>query len=204
MMGLSDRALATASLQAATHRPRRPRAVAIRSSTTGWAARSAAIASELSATSQRNCDTSGFEAAGAPTGDYGLDVHIETGLLGLTSQTLLQDYLIEPVWIGLVWVVHTLIVAFEWCFTLDLLDSAAIGSLEHSLRATQTSFTGPWLVAALALAALAAAYNGLVRRRVAETLGQSGADAGDDGGRPVGDRRPHRHRRRARAVGGRG
>ncbi len=128
---------------------------------------------ELPAAGRRNCETSGFEAAGAPTGNYGLDVHIDTGLLGLTSQTLLQDYLIEPVWMGLVWIVHALIVALEWCFALDLLDSSVLGGLERSLRATQSSFTGPWLVLALALAALAAAYNGLVRRRVAETLGQS-------------------------------
>ncbi len=128
---------------------------------------------ELPAASRRNCETSGFEAAGAPTGNYGLDVHIDTGLLGLSSQTLLQDYLIEPVWMGLVWVVHALIVALEWCFTLDLLDSSVLGKLERPLRATQSSFTDPWLVSALALASLAAAYNGLVRRRVAETLGQS-------------------------------
>jgi hypothetical protein len=128
---------------------------------------------ELPATARRNCETSGFEAAGAPTGNYGLDVHIDTGLLGVNSQTVLQDYLVEPVWMGLVWVVHALIVALEWCFTLDLLDRSVLSDLERSLRATQSSFTGPWLVLALALAALAAAYNGLVRRRVAETLGQS-------------------------------
>lgn len=129
--------------------------------------------SELPATARRNCETSGFEAAGAPTGNYALDVHIDTGLLGIDSQTVLQDYLIEPVWMGLVWVVHALIVALEWCFALDLLDSSVLGDLERSLRATQAAFTGPWLVLALALASLAAAYNGLVRRRVAETLGQS-------------------------------
>ncbi len=131
------------------------------------------VPADLPAAGRRNCETAGFEAAGAPTGNYGLDVHIDTGLLGLTSQTLLQDYLIEPVWMGLVWVVHALIVALEWCFTLDLLDSAVLGGLERSLRATRSSFTGPWLAAALALASMAAAYNGLVRRRVAETLGQS-------------------------------
>jgi len=127
----------------------------------------------LPATARRNCETSGFEAAGAPTGNYALDVHIDTGLLGVNSQTVLQDYLIEPAWMGLVWVVHALIVALEWCFALDLLDSSVLGDLERSLRATQASFTSPWLVLALALASLAAAYNGLVRRRVAETLGQS-------------------------------
>ncbi|MFI5003490.1 MAG: hypothetical protein ACHQE6_00610 [Solirubrobacterales bacterium] len=128
---------------------------------------------ELSGAARRNCATSGFEAAGAPTGNYALDVHIDTGPIGLTGASLMQDYLVEPVWMGLVWVVHALVVALEWCFALDLLDSSAMGGLERSLRATQASFTGPWLVLALALASLASAYNGLVRRRVAETLGQA-------------------------------
>jgi hypothetical protein len=130
-------------------------------------------ASELSVESRRNCTTSGFEAAGAPTGDYALDVHIDTGALGFTVATLEQDYLIGPVWMGLVWVVHTLVVALEWCFTLDLLGGSAMGSIERSLRGAQAGFTQPWLVLALALAAVTAAYNGLVRRRVAETLGQA-------------------------------
>ncbi len=132
-------------------------------------------AGELAPASQRNCATSGFEAAGAPTGDYGLDVHINTGLLSveLDAATVLQDDVVEPAWMGLVWVVHTVVVALEWCFTLDLLDSSAMADVERALRQTQASFTGPWLVLALAVAALAAAYNGLVRRRVAETLGQA-------------------------------
>jgi hypothetical protein len=127
----------------------------------------------LAQVGRRNCRTSGFEAAAAPTGNYALDVHIDTELLSLNGQALLQDYLIQPLWMGLVWVVHALIVALEWCFTLDLLDSSAMGGLERALRETQAAFTRPWLVLALALASLLAAYHGLVRRRVAETLGQT-------------------------------
>jgi hypothetical protein len=130
-------------------------------------------AGELSTASRRNCATSGFEAAGAPTGNYGLDVHIDTGTLGFTAATLEQDYLIGPVWMGLVWSVHTLVVALEWCFTLDLLSGSTMVGLERVLRGAQATFTRPWLVLALALASIAAAYNGLVRRRVAETLGQA-------------------------------
>jgi hypothetical protein len=128
---------------------------------------------DLSAQSRLNCATSGFEASGAPTGDYGLDVHIDTGALGFTVATLEQDYLIGPVWMGLVWVTHTLVVALEWCFTLDLLGGSAMVEIERALRGTQASFTRPLLAFALALAAVAAAYDGLVRRRVAETLGQA-------------------------------
>jgi hypothetical protein len=134
---------------------------------------SGASAAALSAQSRRNCASSGFDAAGAPTGDYGLDVHIDTGPLGITVATLEQDYVIAPIWMGLVWVAHTLVVALEWCFALDLLGGSLIGDVERSLQAAQSAFTRPWLVLALALAGIAAAYNGLVRRRVAETLGQA-------------------------------
>ncbi len=48
-----------------------------------------------------------------------------------------------------------------------------MGGIERALRNTQSAFTRPWLTLALALAGVAAAYNGLVRRRVAETLGQA-------------------------------
>ena len=75
---------------------------------------------------------------------------------------------------GLVWVVHALIVALEWCFTLDLLRqrrarrpgalAARDASLVHRPVAGARRSRSP---------SLAAAYNGLVRRRVAETLGQS-------------------------------
>jgi hypothetical protein len=130
-------------------------------------------ASEISLQSRRNCATSGFDAAGAPTGDYALDVHIDTGALGFTVATLEQDYVIAPIWMGLVWVTHALVVALEWGFTLDLLGGSTMAGVERVLRGAQSSFTGPLLGLVLAIAAVALAYNGLVRRRVAATLGQA-------------------------------
>ncbi len=61
----------------------------------------------------------------------------------------------------------------DWCFTFDLLNSSAMSGVGRGLRATQSTFTQPWLVLALALASMLATYNGLVRRRVAETLGEA-------------------------------
>ena len=87
-------------------------------------------ASELSGASRRHCETSGFVAARAPTGNYGIDVHIDTGVLGLSSGGLLttvQDLFVTPVWMALVWAVHALVVMLEWCFTIDLLDSRSVG-----------------------------------------------------------------------------
>ncbi len=89
---------------------------------------------ELSAAPTRNCRTSGFEAAQAPTGNYAFDVHINTGWLGANGDTLEQDYLISPVWMALVWIVHALIVALEWCFTIDLLNSSAMSGVARALH----------------------------------------------------------------------
>ncbi len=131
---------------------------------------------ELSAAAERNCQLSGFQATGAPTSNYAFDVHINTGVLGLGSgavSSAVQDLLVTPVWMGLVWVVHVLIVALEWCFTIDLLNSGAMSRVTQGLRVAQETFTRPWLVVVLAIAGVLAAYHGLVRRRVAETLGQA-------------------------------
>jgi hypothetical protein len=131
----------------------------------------------LPGSSRRNCETSGFVASGSQTSDFGVDVHIDTGLLGLSSGgllTVVQDICVTPLWMALVWAVHALLVMLEWCFTLDLLDSASVRlGLAHGLRQMQSAFTIPWLATVLAAASVLTAYNGLVRRRVAESLGQA-------------------------------
>jgi hypothetical protein len=132
--------------------------------------------SGLSREAQSDCRTSGFVAASAPTKSYEIDVNIDTGPLGLGKGVLwsvIQDVFVTPVWNALVWVVHALIVMLEWCYTLDLLGGPTMSGVAHALRQAQASFTQPWLALVLAAAAVLALYNGLVRRRVAETLGQA-------------------------------
>ena len=131
---------------------------------------------ELSSSAERDCQLSGFQASGVPTSNYAFDIHIETGVLGLGSNAVasaVQNLLVTPVWMGLVWVVQALVVALEWAFTIDLLESGAMSGVAEGLRAAQTTFTQPWLLVVLAIAGVLAAYHGLVRRRVAETLGQA-------------------------------
>ena len=132
-------------------------------------------AQELSGRTRRDCETSGFAAASSPTGNYGIDVHIDTGFLGLSSGGLLstvQDLFVTPLWTALVWAVHALVVMLEWCFTIDLLDSASAG-VGSGLREMQSNITEPWLASVLAVASVVAVYNGLVRRRVSDALGQT-------------------------------
>ncbi len=132
-------------------------------------------AGELPAASRRDCETSGFIAAAAPTADYGIDVHINTGALGIGSGWLLsavQDLFLTPVWMALVWAVHAVVVMLEWCFTIDLLDTAA-ASVGRGLREMQATLSEPWLVLVLSIASVLALYDGLIRRRVAETVGHA-------------------------------
>jgi hypothetical protein len=131
-------------------------------------------AADLAASAARDCRTSGFEAAQAPSGDYAFDVHIDTGLTqwggdtAATAQNMMQFG-----WTTLVAAVHGVIVMLDWCFTIDLLDSPAMSGLTRGLHATQATFTRPWLVIVLAIASMLAAYHGLIRRRIAETVGEA-------------------------------
>jgi hypothetical protein len=134
------------------------------------------IGSELSVSSRRNCETSGFIAAAAPTDGYGIDIHIDTGVVPLNGAGLLstvQNLFVTPVWMALVWLMHALVVMLEWCFSIDLLEGAPAASLEHVLAQAQAMITTPWLAFVLSVAAIAVAYQGLIRRRVADTLGEA-------------------------------
>ena len=128
---------------------------------------------ELSPTNARNCRISGFEAAQAPTGNYAFDVHINTGVEHWAND--MDTEVLNPVqwsWTLLVAVVHGVIVMLEWCYAIDLLNSSAIGGITRGLRETQATFTQPWLALALAVASVLALYHGIVRRQVAQTLGE--------------------------------
>ncbi len=135
-----------------------------------------ANATALSNAAQSNCQTSAFVAAPAPTNNYDLDVNIDAGTLGVGHGQLLsviQDLFIAPVWEGLVWLVHALVVMLQWCYTLELLGGSMTSGLRSSLGQAQVSFTEPWLALVLSAASVLAVYNGLIRRRIGETLGQA-------------------------------
>ena len=131
---------------------------------------------QLSAAAQTNCEVSGVAVAAVPLSNYAFDTNVESGLGASFSDdvdSIVQDLLITPVWTAIVWLVHVAVVALEWCYTIDLLAPSMLNSVVNALNDTERIFTQPWLGLALALAGIAFAWNGLVRRRVAETLGQA-------------------------------
>jgi hypothetical protein len=128
---------------------------------------------KLSPAGQRNCRSSDFEAAAAPTGNYAFDVHINTSVTdwGNDLSASVQN-VAQWGWMLLVAIVHGVIVMLEWSYTVDLLKSSAMREVTKALSETQAAFTRPWLLLALTVASVLAMYHGIVRRQVSETLGQ--------------------------------
>jgi hypothetical protein len=130
----------------------------------------------LSRAAQSNCETSHFVGGAAPTNDYELDIHIDTGTFGVSKgsvASMIQDTFVTFGWMAIVWGAHALVVMLEWCYALELLGGSTMGRVARSMQQAQASFTEPWLALALAVASTVAVYNGLIRRRMVETLGQA-------------------------------
>jgi hypothetical protein len=72
-----------------------------------------------------------------------------------------------------VWLVHVVLIALEWCYSLELLTPATLARAAGVLGGATRVFTDPWLGLVLAVAAATFAWQGLVRRRVLDTLGRA-------------------------------
>ncbi len=129
---------------------------------------------ELPPSAQANCATSGFPAAPAPTANYAFDVHIDTGTFNWSGDFYsgVEDVM-EFSWSVLVWAVHGVLTWLEWCYSLNLLGGKILSELTTGLHQARISFTKPWLAIVLTIASVLALYHGLIRRRVAETVGQA-------------------------------
>ncbi|MGH2850089.1 MAG: hypothetical protein ACRDLP_05675 [Solirubrobacteraceae bacterium] len=137
---------------------------------------SAALSAQLSASERTNCAVSGVAVAPVPLSNYAIDVDIPSGLGASFAQdgdSIVQELLLTPVWTALVWLVHVVLVALEWCYSLDLLAPATLGRATAALAGAKRVFTDPWLGLALAVAAIGFAWQGLVRRQVLDTLGRA-------------------------------
>src|ERR1700690_425150 len=131
---------------------------------------------QLSAAQRTDCIVSGVDVAPVPLSNYAIDLDIPSGLgasFGDDLYTVVQDLLVTPVWTAVVWLIHVVLVALEWCYAIDLLAPATLAHVSSSLGAARRVFTDPWLGLALAVAAVGFAWQGLVRRRVLDTLGQA-------------------------------
>jgi hypothetical protein len=128
----------------------------------------------LPRTAASSCQTSGFVAAPQPTGNYAFDVNIDTGIghWSNDASATVQDFA-QLGWVALVAITHALVVMFEWSYSLNLLGGDAMGQATHALHRAGLTFTDPWMALALSIASALTAYHGLVRRRVAQSVGEA-------------------------------
>lgn len=137
---------------------------------------SPALSVQLSSSERTNCSISGVAVAPVPLSNYAIDVAIPSLLDASPTEDvdgIVQDLLVTPLWTALVWLVHVVLVALEWCYSLELLAPATLERASSVLGGARRVFTDPWLGLALAVAAVAFAWQGLVRRRVLDTLGRA-------------------------------
>ena len=131
---------------------------------------------QLSTGERTNCSISGVAVAAVPLSNYAIDVNIPSLLDASATEdvdAIVQDLLVTPVWTALVWLVHVVLVALEWCYSLELLAPTTLARASTVLGGAKRVFTDPWLGLALAVAAIGFAWQGLVRRRVLDTLGRA-------------------------------
>jgi hypothetical protein len=136
----------------------------------------AALFAQISPTAQRDCQVSGVAVAPVPLSNYSFDINIDSGIGASVTDdidTIVQQLLLTPVWTALVWLIHVVVVALEWSYSIDLLAPNVLSQLSVALSRSERIFTEPWLGVALALAGIGFAWHGLVRRHVVETLGQA-------------------------------
>ncbi|HUA12754.1 MAG TPA: hypothetical protein VMA83_12230 [Solirubrobacteraceae bacterium] len=100
-------------------------------------------------------------------------MNVDTGLFGLSEGGLLatvQDLVVQPIWMLLVWSVRSASVVLEWCFSLDPFSRGVGARLTGGLRTVEGAVTYPALGVALACAAVLAVHHGIMRRRAAQAV----------------------------------
>lgn len=128
-------------------------------------------ARRVDAAAQRNCRRSGALAHPYPVGNYGFDIHINTGVTRIKSNLLMAvQTLASFAWLGLLYLVKGVLLLLEWAFSLDLLSDALSDLRRALLRLHRTVLGETWLLTALAVTGLWGIWRGLVQRRTTETL----------------------------------
>jgi hypothetical protein len=126
----------------------------------------------LRAPNRRNCEVTGTPEGRYPTSNYGLEIHIDTGLDDIVGnfQALLAQ-LANAIWMALLFVLNLVLTLLGWAFELSpFTDNALVADVSAGLERFYRVFTSPFFAVALAAIGAWAVYRGLVRGQVMQTL----------------------------------
>lgn len=127
----------------------------------------------LTATQAANCRASGSPATPEPIDHYQFDIHIDTPDLGVGAADvylILQNLVIQPLWMMALWLTHAVLIALSWCFHLDLYNQETLGPVARALNNGRRLFTDPWLRVALAVASIWLTFIAVIQRRVGDGI----------------------------------
>ena len=133
----------------------------------------------LGAEQRRSCRTSGSVTQRYPVSNYGLDVQVDTGITEIEGNLHSALHaIVGAAWLALVYLVKGVLLAFEWAFSLDLLNEA-LGGVRRALDRLHREVLGtPWFMAALSVAGLWGLWRGLVQQRTIQTISGLAATVG--------------------------
>lgn len=119
-----------------------------------------------------NCRASGSIAHPYPIGNYGFDIHIDTGFDAPSGSffSAIQNVL-EFCWLGLLYLIKGVLLLLDWAFSLNLINDN-MSDLRHGLAQVDELFGGnsTFFLAAIACLGLWGIWRGFVQRQTIQTL----------------------------------
>jgi len=128
----------------------------------------------LSAAQIRNCRSSQSPEAEYPPGNYGWDIHIESGgfvtsLLAPVASLILL--IASVIWLIFLLILKGCLIILGFTFSLSpFTDNAMLREISNGLERFFRYFTSPWLTSLFVILGTWGLFNGIVRRRAGETV----------------------------------
>ncbi|HEU5105555.1 MAG TPA: hypothetical protein VFU11_06910 [Solirubrobacterales bacterium] len=129
---------------------------------------------KLSAAQLRNCESSRSPEAAYPVGNYGWDIHVESG--GFISSLFVPAVsfvlqLLSVIWLVLLMMLKGCLIILGFAFSLSpFTDNRMLSQIGTGLSSFFEHLTSPWMSTLFVILGGWGLYNGLVRRRTGETL----------------------------------
>lgn len=129
---------------------------------------------KLSARQVRNCRSSHSPEAAYPVGNYGWDIHIESG--GFISSLFVPAVsfvlqLLSVLWLVLLMILKGCLIILGFAFSLSpFTDNRMLSQIGTGLTGLFNNLTAPWLQTLFVILGGWGLYNGFVRRKTGETL----------------------------------
>jgi len=126
----------------------------------------------LRSNERRNCEVTGTPEGRYPTSNYGIDVHIDTGVDNIVGnfQALLAQ-LANAIWLGLLFVLNLVLTLLGWALELSpFTDNGTMAEVSAGLERFYRVFTSPFFVFAIVCVGAWGVYRGLVKREFAQTI----------------------------------